>query len=279
MKYKTSDLSKMLDVSANTIRRFAEKGYLSPDRNDQTQYRYFGNVDVEKITYISKYRKIGFSHEEIATMLNGDIFEASDLYEKKMAELDAEIFRLQSLRHMVKDDVGMMKRMSEYGDEFIERDSVAMHYVSYKSDNKIATSENKQRVLHRYIYDFPEIEYIYIIRKEDILNRRIRCEEAIGIRTNLARKRDIDVEDVDIELYPETPSVLRFVRLPIDFNDENHPQKEEIKRILFDNYMEYMEEKGYKLDGDAVGVKIGFSREDGQEFQYVVLGMPVIKTW
>lgn len=279
MKYKTSDLSKMLDVSANTIRRFAEKGYLSPDRSDQNQYRHFGNVDVEKITYISKYRKIGFSHEEIATMLNGDIFEASELYEKKMAELDAEIFRLQSLRHMVKDDVGMMKRMAEYGDEFIERDSVAMHYVSYKSDNKIATSDNKQKVLHRFIYDFPEIEYIYIIRKEDILKRRIRCEEAIGIRTNLARKRDIDVEDVDIELYPEVPSVLRFVRLPIDFNDENHPQKEEIKRILFDNYMEYMEEKGYRLDGDAVGVKIGFSREDGQEFQYVVLGMPVIKTW
>lgn len=277
MKYKTSDLSKMLDVSANTIRRFAEKGYLSPDRNDQNQYRHFGNVDVEKITYISKYRKIGFGHEEIAAMLNGDIFETCDIYQKKMDELDLEIARLQSLRHMVKDDVNMMKGIIEYGTDFIERDSVAMHYVSYKRGNEIRGSASRQKVLHRFIYDFPEIEYIYIIRKDDILHRNICCEEAIGIRSKLAQKKNIDVENAEIERYPEQESVLRIVRLPLDFNDENHPQKEEIKKVLFDNYLRYMAEKGYELDGDAVGVKIGFSKEDGKEVQYVVLGMPIVK--
>ncbi|MBQ8822261.1 MAG: MerR family transcriptional regulator [Lachnospiraceae bacterium] len=279
MKYKTSDLSKMLDVSANTIRRFAEKGYLSPDRNDQNQYRHFGDVDVEKITYISKYRKIGFGHEEIAAMLNADIFQTCEIYQKKMDELDLEIARLQSLRHMVKDDVNMMKGITEYGKDFIERNSVAMHYVSYKSGNQIVSSPGKQKVLHRFIYDFPEIEYIYIIRKEDILKRNIRYEEAIGIRSKLAQKKNIDVEDKDIECYPEQESVLRIVRLPIDFNDEKHEEKEIIQKILFDDFLEYMDEKGYILDGDAVGVKIGFSKEDGKEMQYVVLGMPIVKKY
>ncbi len=277
MKYKTSDLSKMLDVSANTIRRFAEKGYLSPDRNDQNQYRHFSNADVEKITYISKYRKIGFGHDEIAAMLNGDIFETCEIYQKRMDALDEEIARLQSLRHMVKDDVGMMKGVTEYGDDFIERKSVAMHYVAYKSGNKIVDSVSRQKVLHRFIYDFPEIEYIYIIRKENILKRNICCEEAVGIRSKLAQKKNIDVEDSDIERYPEQESLLRIVKLPIDFNEDNHPRKEEIKRILFDNYLEYMDAKGYVLDGDAVGVKIGLSKEDGKEMQYVVLGMPIVK--
>ncbi len=277
MKYRTSDLSKMLDVSANTIRRFAEKGYLCPDRDDKTQYRYFGNVDVEKITYISKYRKIGFGHEEIANMLNADIDTNRVTYEKKMAELDAEIERLKSLRHMVKDDINMMKAVEEYGDDFIERNSVAMDYISYKIDEAIENSSTRQKVLHRFIYDFPEIEYIYIIRKDDIVNRRVRCEEAIGIRTKLALKREIPLEEKEIEHYPETPSVLRIVRLPIDFMDCEGEKLEAVKEILFDNFFKYMEEKGYILNGDAVGVKIGFSKEDGKEWQYVVLGMPIVK--
>ncbi len=277
MKYRTSDLSKMLDVSANTIRRFAEKGYLSPERNDENQYRYFGNGDVEKITYISKYRKIGFGHDEIAEMLNADVFDNCAMYQQKMEELDREIARLQSLRHMVKDDVNMMLGVKEYGNNFIERNSVAMHYVSYKVDDKIADSDNKQKQLHRFIYEFPEVEYIYIIRKEDILKRRVRCEEAIAIRSKLAYKRCIDLEDEAIESYPETPSVLRIVRLPIDFMDRDPGEQEDIKKILYDDYFAYMEEHGYMVAGDAVGVKISFSKEEEQEWQYVVLGIPVVE--
>ena len=277
MKYKTSDLSKMLDVSANTIRRFAEKGYLSPGRNDENQYRYFGNVDVEKITYISKYRKIGFGHDEIATMLNSDIHENCMTYQRKLNELDREIARLQFLRHMVKDDINMMKGVSEFGDNFIERNSVAMHYVTYKADDKIADSADKQKQIHRFIYDFPEVEYIYIIRKDDILNRRIRCEEAIAIRSKLAYKQSIDVKHEVIECYPETPSVLRIVKLPIDFMDRGPEEQEDIKQILYDNYFLYMEEHGYVVAGDAVGVKISVSKEEDREWQYVVLGIPVVK--
>lgn len=277
MKYRTSDLSKMLDVSRNTIRRFAEKGYLSPGRDDTNQYRYFRNADVEKIAYISKYRKIGFGHDEIAEMLNANIYDNCAMYQQKMDELDKEIARLQSLRHMVKDDVNMMIGVKEYGDSFIERNSVAMHYVSYKVGDKIADSDNKQKQLHRFIYEFPEVEYIYIIRKEDILNRRVRCEECIAIRSKLAYKQSIDLEDEAIESYPETPSVLRFVRLPVDFMDRDSEEQEDIKKILYDDYFAYMEEHGYMVAGDAVGVKISFSKEEEQEWQYVVLGIPVVK--
>jgi len=63
----------------------------------------------------------------------------------------------------------------------------------------------------------------------------------------------------------------------IDFADENFISPQEVKRILYDDFFAYMEEKGYTLAGDAIGVKIGFSKEDGKEMQYVVLGMPVDK--
>ncbi len=277
MKYKTSDLSKMLDVSANTIRRFAEKGYLSPQRNDGNQYRYFGDEDVEKITYISKYRKIGFGHDEIASMLNSDISHNCSVYERKMQELDVEIARLQALRHMLKDDIMMMKGIEKYGTDFIEMDSVAVHYVSYKKGDDIREDSNTRDALHQFIYDFPEIEYSYIIRKEDILNRKVRCEEAIAIRTHLANKRNLNLNNEAIEQYPACPSILRIIKLPIDFANGELAESEEIKKVLYDDFFAYMQEKGYELAGDAFGAKIGFSKEDDKEMQYIILGMPVEK--
>ena len=277
MKYKTSDLSKLLNVSANTIRRFAEKGYLSPARDDDNQYRYFGDGDVEKITYISKYRKIGLGHDEIAAMFQSHIMENQKIYQTKMDEIDREIARLTSLRHMLKDDIKMMKGVSDYGDNFIEMDSIPVHYVSYKTNRTIRSEGNYRKEAQRFLYDFPEIEYAYIIRKDDILNRRIRYEEAIAIRSKLAGQLKLDMDREVIEQYPKYPSVLRIVKLPIDFADENFISPQEVKRILYDDFFAYMEEKGYTLAGDAIGVKIGFSKEDGKEMQYIVLGMPVDK--
>lgn len=277
MKYKTSDLAKMLDVSDNTIRRFAEKGYLSSNRESENQYRFFGDDDIEKITYISKYRKIGFGHEEIASMLNGTLFENCSIYQNRMEQLEQEVSRLQSLMHMLKDDINMMRQVSILGEDFLERDSVPIYYFPYKVGGEIRSGKSEKKVLHRFIYDFPEVEYIYIIKKDDILNRRLRCEEAISIRAKLADKRKIDVTDKAIEYYPEVPSVLRIVRLPIDFQEGDAEKIEEAKKVLFDDFLEYMEAHGYRLAGDAVGVKIGFSKEEEKEMQYIVLGMPVEK--
>lgn len=277
MKYKTSDLSKMLNVSANTIRRFAEKGYLSPERNDDNQYRYFENSDVEKTSYISKYRKIGFGHDEIADMFQSNLFEKCTIYEKKMEEIDKEIMRLKFHRHMLKDDITLIQKTKGYGEEFQEKDCVPLHYVSYKTERRMKSSKSCQEQVHRFLYDFPEIRYIYIVRKEDILKRRVCYEEAIAIRQDLVDYLDLDVSSEAIEYYPVHKSIMRVVRLPIDFGDADIMESHEVKKLLYDNFFEYMEEKGYTLAGDAIGVKIGFSKEEAQEMQYILFSMPVNK--
>ena len=48
MKYNTNDLSEILDVTTNTIRRFEERGYLNPERDGANGYRVFDSGDLEK---------------------------------------------------------------------------------------------------------------------------------------------------------------------------------------------------------------------------------------
>ena len=47
--------------------------------------------------------------------------------------------------------------------------SVGLYYVPYKLGAHIKTEADRKKQLHRFIYDFPETEYVYIIR---IINHR-----------------------------------------------------------------------------------------------------------
>ena len=53
MNYKVSDLSKILDISSNTVRRYEGMGYLAPDRMDANGYRVYGAGDVTKMIIIN----------------------------------------------------------------------------------------------------------------------------------------------------------------------------------------------------------------------------------
>ena len=41
MRYKISDLAKLLDVSTNTVRRYEDMGYISAVRDENSGYRYY----------------------------------------------------------------------------------------------------------------------------------------------------------------------------------------------------------------------------------------------
>ncbi len=275
MKYTTSMLSKMLNVSTNTIRRFAEKGHLNPIIDEKNQYRYFTDSDVQKITYLSKYRKIGFSHDEISQMMGADITQIQESYQNMMRHLDDEIAQLQSLRHMVKDDINMMHTVQLLGDRFVEMDSVQVDYIVYKKDEQIYQDKNIQQITNQFLYDYPEIEYVYIFRKEDILNRNLKCEEAITIRSKLVGQKNIKMDYRYVEKYPKQKSILKIQKMPIAYTMADEKIKETLCCQLFDEYLEYMKQHHYCLDGDAIGVKISLSKENGKEMQYIVLGMPV----
>lgn len=274
MKYKTGDLSKILNVASNTIRRYEEKGYLTPIREASNGYRYFDSDDVAKMVFISKYRKIGFSHDEIGQILQTDLKKGVELCESKMAELDEQIATLTAVRHMLKDDVLMMKRVEEYGSDIMERPCVPFYYVCYQKNGKLLSSGKRGEKLYDFMYQCPEIKYCYIFRKENILNRRLVYEEAIAIKQKDSVKFNIAVDDDSVENYDAKPSIMQMIKLPLDFTSEYEMPKEEVRKILFDNLLNYMEEKGYQCAGDAIVIRIALSKEKLRDWQYMLISIP-----
>ncbi len=274
MKYSTNDLSRILDVSTNTVRRFEEKGYLGSERNEQNGYRQFNHLDVEKLMYVNKYRKVGFGHDDIAEIFQHDISYTLQKFQGKMEELDRQIAYYTGLRHLLKDDIVLMRRIEEYGSGMIEMECSPMHYVLYQTRGKLSTGGQDGDALHRFMSACPEFEYIYLFEKEDVEARNFVYSEGVAANHIITRKYEVDITP-PVMSYERHSSILRFTRLPFDFMDENRISREELRQVLFDDFFNYMEEHGLCLAGDVFGLKIGFSREGGQEWQYVLMHFPV----
>ncbi len=274
MEYTTNDLAKILDVSTNTIRRFGAKGYLDASRDEKNGYRRFGHADIERMMYVEKYRKLGFGHDNISGILQEDIGKIRQRFQDKMDELDGQIAHLKALRHLLKDDVTLMDRVEEFGADMIERECSCLHYVLYQKHGKLCVGGSQGKALHRFMSTCPEFEYIYLLDREDVENDICVWSEGVASNEIFTAKYGVDV-DPPVELYAARPCVLRFIRLPLDITDETYMSRIQLWRILFGDVRQYMKERGYRLAGDVLGMKICYSREENREWQYVLMHFPV----
>lgn len=276
MEYTTNDLSRILDVSTNTIRRYEEKGYLHAARNENNGYRQFTHEDVEKLMYVNKFRKVGFSHEEIADIFDENIQQIEERFREKMEELDRQIAYLSSLRHVVKDDIGLMHRVPQYSDGYTEFENSPVHYIIYQTPNGLQIDKQCERALHKFMSTCPEFEYAFFFDKEDVLNRRLEFSQGVIAHQSRTKQYRVVIEP-PICSYERRLCLVRIVRLPIDITAQSTEQQSRVTKILFDDFLEYIEREGYKLIDDVMGVKIGMSREDSTDWQYVLMHYPIEK--
>lgn len=157
MEYSTNDLSKILDVSTNTIRRYDARGYLDAQRDEENGYRIFNHSDVEKLMYVAKYRKVGFTHEDITEILQSDIGQSLRYFEQRKQEMDELLAHYKALSHLLKDDIQLMKRIEEYGSDWIEGDCSPLHYVLYQHKGKLCVEGGTGRSPAQIYVDLPGI--------------------------------------------------------------------------------------------------------------------------
>ena len=273
MNYKVSDLSKILDISSNTVRRYEGMGYLSPDRMDANGYRVYGAGDVTKMIIINHYRKIGFSHAEIAKIFKGSYHEKIELYEERLAAMDKELELLSGLRHMLKDDLVLMKKIEEVTEGFYQRDCVPMNYVLYSENGELLKENGRLDTIQEYFYNASELRYIYIFKKEEIDRGVFACNEGIAVKDVHMERFGLGLNEYTC-VYEKKKSLMKIVKLPLNFAECEETEKNSLFHEVFDDVLDYIRENGFTMAGDVIGVKISMSLEEETEEQYVLISVP-----
>ncbi len=273
MNYKVSDLSKILDISSNTVRRYEGMGYLSPDRMDANGYRVYGAGDVTKMIIINHYRKIGFSHAEIAKIFKGSYHEKIELYEERLAAMDKELELLSGLRHMLKDDLALMKKIEAVKDGFYQRDCVPLNYVLYSENGELLKDDDRLDTIQEYFYNASELRYVYIFKREEIAQGILNCNEGIAVKDVHMERFGLGLNEYT-KVYEKQPSIMKIAKLPLNFAECEKEEKERLFHEIFDDVLLFFGENNYTISADVIGIKISMSLEENNEEQYVLIGIP-----
>ena len=72
MKYKISEVSKILNIPIDTLRYLEAKDIVNPSKNDNNKYRFYEAWDINFLTEFKKFRSFDFSVSEVKEILHSD---------------------------------------------------------------------------------------------------------------------------------------------------------------------------------------------------------------
>lgn len=100
---KVIDIARQAGVTAETVRYYTREGLLDPARNPDNGYQQYGPRELERLQFIQRARKLGFSVAEVRDILehadHGDspCPLVRDLLTQRLPRVRAQIQELQAL--------------------------------------------------------------------------------------------------------------------------------------------------------------------------------------
>lgn len=264
LQYKISDLSSILDVSSNTIRRYENMGYIKPKRIGVNKYRVYSCFDIDRLVWTRMYRKYEFSHEEIYELINGSFNNLIQACERRISELDEQIEYLTSLRNRLSGNLRLMRNCGKdyYFNTVI---SVNMKYVLYIKNGMLLKEKERLESVHDFMYKCPEAQLICVFQKDSIINGDLNAGFGIGIKNEDMVKYDIKYNDY-VETFPKRKCLSCILRVYEDFDNKS-----------FNDIFDYINRNNFETDNNIFGIKTAMIMENDKMIQYIILFIPLLE--
>lgn len=248
MKYKVSDLSKVLGVTTNTIRRYEKEGYLEAER-DISDYRWYKSFDINKTATIRLLIKCGFSHNEIKEILNTETDKSLEVCTKRLNEIDAERERLYYLRHWLKDNIQMMKNVDIIGDGYVIKDCPAIKYILYSKGDELFKESDRLKIINEFMYTIPEVQLIQIFKYEDLKENKFVAYSGWAIKEvdiKRLKVKELVINSQYLESYPPFKCLCGTLSIPAKYiTDTDYVIK--VRTEFFTRTYAYMEEHNMEI--------------------------------
>lgn len=111
---KIGELAALTGVTPDTLRFYEKQGLITPAGRTASHYRHYGDQAVNRIRFIKSAQSLGFALQDIAKLLpqldQGQLKRADIELQltDKLADIDAQIHRLQRLKQEVRDTLNSL---------------------------------------------------------------------------------------------------------------------------------------------------------------------------
>ncbi len=247
-EFSVGKFAKIIGVNAQTLRYYETLGILKPERDAENGYRRYTDLDVRRVLYCRLYRALGFSLDEIQ-----EYFQFSDLktigqkIRQKSQELQRQAEELLSLKEQVDYFAQQIEQIEKApGECWIQTEGEDFYRLSGTRQNDLIERKEKEQAVETLQNMVPFTRMTVRIRRESLRSENgLIFDWGLGILARQVRGKPVEAELRRFGEYHRTaPMAVTIVR----------SLQKELTANELEPLLSYMEERGYRLAGDLIGV-------------------------
>lgn len=268
-KYKIGEASKVLGMTIDTLRFYESKGIISPQRDEESGYRYYDSWDMNWLLDSMWFRGYGFSISDITSMLKED-------------DLDKFIERCHkqeiNLLHIISEYQYKLKYLAEYSHElkqikknlheFRVTESPALLFqerICVSTDDEMGS--NSENRISKWTKHMPQVNHTFIAsleqNKDSIFMHKLSWGFSLPVEAALNQHLD---EDPTAEYIPN----LRCIHTVFSANEKGSFQDCFLNQVILP-----IKEQGYTIIKSPIGRLLVRVHNDGKLTRYFETWIPI----
>ena len=271
-QYKIGEVSRILNMPVESIRFFEQKGVLAPHKDQSNNYRYYTVWEINRLLDYRKYRELGFSlNETLEIIRNSDFKDFEERLRIKQAEAEAEANYYEMKAIKLRNHLNMLRKISLLTDSYAVVTRPECYYFInryYNGDSfEFLRAEDTNGDFDEMLRHYTFVENLYRIKQEWFQGRK----EVEQFQWGMTIKK-MWADAIGLKISPRMTCAPPVRALHTFIQTRN---KIPFSPGLLEPAMEYMEENGYQLSGDVLGVLVATTQEGGDEIRYMEVWIPI----
>lgn len=272
MSLKIGDVSKLLNMSVETIRFYESQNIIKPSRKADSKYRFYETWDIFFLMECMKYRSFDISVKDISKILHA---ESLNFFLQKIDE------KQKNINNEIRYNTLLYEKIEQYrasletvelnqGNFWFKKVPEQLYFIYLSSQgDKYEELWRANPLFSEWMNGLPFVEFGVHVTLEDLMNRNTVNREQWSLITE---KKYADVLKLPLnESIRFVPSQLCLCTII------NAGDKGDLSLKLFDPVMEYLQNSNYEICGDLIGKLLVRVHEGKRYCRYFEMQIPVNK--
>nr|WP_319215955.1 MerR family transcriptional regulator [uncultured Trichococcus sp.] len=264
MKYKISEVSKILNMPIDSIRFYEKKGIISPQKDKQTDYRVYDDWDINYLLEYKRFRKMDFSAQEIKKLLHETNFsDYLKLLEKNQESIKKKAVYYQLLE---KKNEELINKLTFLDFKFHIETIPCKLFFSHRENFEYSSANQLREIFDPWMEYYALLDNTVVIRKEDLFQDSSNFEWGFSINKSECIALKLPMSE-RIECFEEQ-TYLRFI---VNAGARGNFSKDLIKPAV-----SHIEKSNYRINGDISG-RLLARINDAEYLRYIEFFIPIEK--
>lgn len=267
MQYKANEVSRILNISIDSLRYYEKLGVITPKIDEKNHYRYYDAWDINYLLEYLYYRKMDYSSQEILEFIHGDTLDAQiakvreklDYYREKKEYYDYVYDKNRNFLASLKEI-----REGYGGIQIIPCRSY--RYLVYRHNYKFNQKREMNQVFSQWMKYYFMVHNLVLIG-QDTVERRLDNEYDWSFAL---LESDFSNTELTENEYVKSVSSGLCVRTIVDAGDHGM-----FHYRLLDPAMDFMEKHCFEMNGDPFGILLTRVHESDGYHRYIEFFIPI----